>query len=253
MLTYKMLLSAWLLSGILSCNDQSTEHVVKLTTDWRNRTQGVAIPSHYTIKTRELHLDSISEESFLIPHAFQPGHHYIYVYNPAKNISIHGTTASVDVEDEYIKNLPGWFFTSAHHVVIEDNKHYDISAVMQQQIRELIFVLTVTSKDFANEIDHISASLNGVASQLDIPTGEVIGWPMSIKLDFTKNTDTTFTATTRMLGFIGETQILTCSITFNNHLPPIYKVFELHPLLEDFNADKITPMEVSVTIIQSYL
>jgi hypothetical protein len=223
--------------------------VVKLTTDWRNRTQGVAIPTHYTVKTRELHLDSISEESFLIPHSFQPGHHYIYVYNPAKNISIDGTTASVEVEDEYIKDLPGWFFTSAHHVIIEDNKNYDISAVMQQQIRELEFVL-LTPKDFADKVDHISASLNGVASQLDIPSGDVTGWPMSIRLDFTKNTDTTFVATTRMLGLIGETQILTCSITFNNaYLPMIHKVFELHTFLEDFNADKITPINLSITII----
>jgi hypothetical protein len=171
------------------------------------------------------------------------------VYNPAKNISIDGTTASVEVENEYIKAQPGWFFTSVHHVIMEENKNYDISAVMQQQTRELMFVL-VTPKDFAEEIDHISASLNGVASQLDIPSGDVTGWPMSIKLDFTMNTDTTFVSTTRILGLIDETQILTCSITFNkDHLPIIHKVFELQTLLEDFNADKITPMNLSITII----
>jgi hypothetical protein len=257
-LTFQILLSVLMLSGMLSCSDKSggfsepsdmKDRAVKLITDWRNRTQGVDIPPHYTVKTGELHLDSISEQTFLIPHSFQPGPHSIYVYNPAGNILIDGTTASIAVEDEYIKDLPGWFFTSARHVIIEDEKHYDIPVVMQQQIRELAFVLLVPEA-FADSLQGISASLNGVASQLDIPSGEVIGLPTSVRLDFIKKTDTTFVATTRLLGLIGDTQMLACSFTFSNdHLPVMHKLFELHTLLEDFHTDKITPMQLTVAIL----
>jgi hypothetical protein len=225
-------------------------HAVTLTPDWSNRGQGVDIPPHYTIRTGDLHLNEISEETFTIPHTFQPGRHFIYVYNPASNITIDGTTASVDVEENgSMKSLPGWFFTSSHHLMVEEGKGYNIAAVMQQQIREVTFVLLAT-EDFVNKIDYIQASFNGVASQLDIPTGEVAGWPLSVSLDFKRNSNTSFAASARIPGIIGDTQLLTCRIVFkDDSLPQLVRIYELHYMLEDFNADKITPMTVSVHII----
>ncbi|MDR2809009.1 MAG: hypothetical protein LBB84_00415, partial [Tannerellaceae bacterium] len=116
------LLSVFVVCVILSCCEQSAElikpvgvekdHAVRLTIDWSNRSQGVAVPSHYTVRTGELHLHEISETTFVIPHKFQPGQHSIYVYNPASHISVDGTTASLEVENGYLKALPGWFFTA---------------------------------------------------------------------------------------------------------------------------------------------
>jgi hypothetical protein len=244
---------------ILPCCEKSTgslnphdfpdkDHAVKLTIDWSNRSQGVAEPPHYTVRTGELHLHEISEQTFVIPHKFQPGQHSIYVYNPANHITVDETTASLEVENGYMEALPGWFFTSAYHLTVEEGKTYTISSVMQQRIKELTFVLHTTAET-AGKVTHIEASFNGVASQLDIRNGDLTGWPVSVRLDFTRSSDTTFTASTRIPGIIGDTQLLTCRMSFENEsLPEISKLYELHYVLEDFNADKITPETVSVTI-----
>jgi hypothetical protein len=254
---FKNLLPSIILCVALSCCDKQTAktsldidgHAVTLTPDWSNRGQGVDIPPHYTVRTGDLHLNEISDETFTIPHIFQPGRHFIYVYNPASNITIDGTTASVEVEDGSMRSLPGWFFTSSHHIMVEEGKSYNISTTMQQQIREVTFVLHAT-KDFVNEVADIQASFNGVASQLDIPTGEVAGWPISVNLDFKVKSDTTFVASTRIPGIIGDTQLLTCRIVFkDNTLPEFVKLCEFHYLLEDFNADKTNPITLSVRII----
>jgi hypothetical protein len=246
----KILLLAMVLA-LLSCgtNDTENDPVVKLTIDWRQRTQGVDAPTQYSVKTGELHLHGISEETFVIPHTFLPGHHSIYVYNPASNIRIDGTTASVEVENGYMKSLPGWFFTSAHHLTIEGGKDYHLSTVMQQQTGELRFVM-LTPEDFADKVSRIQASLNGIASQLDLPSGEVTGLPISVMLDFTRNTKTSFTASTRIAGIIGDFQLFTYHILFEDaNLPEITRISDLHAVLEDFNADKVNGKVVSIEVI----
>ncbi|MDR1920055.1 MAG: hypothetical protein LBQ65_10480 [Tannerellaceae bacterium] len=247
----KMLLPAMILCIVFSCSEEPSENerVVRIATDWRNRSQGVEVPPQYSLKTGELHLHGISEETYTIPHIFQPGRHSIYVYNPASNISIDGTTASVEVENGFMKALPGWFFTFAHHITIEEGKDYTISAVMQQQIGELNFVL-LSPKSFAKQVSRIQGSLNGVASQLDIPSGELIGQPISVMLDFTKDSDSTFVASTRIAGIIGNVQLLNCRIVFkDDSLPVALKMSDLHYVLEDFNADKLSSRIVSIELI----
>jgi hypothetical protein len=120
---------------------------------------------------------------------------------------------------------------------------------MQQQIKELKFVL-LTTAEVAGKVSNIEASFNGVASQLDIRNGDLRGWPVSVRLDFTRSSDTTFVASTRIPGIIGDTQLLTCRMSFDNQsLPETFKLYELHYMLDDFNGDKITPATVSITII----
>ena len=257
MRTIKELLPASILCITLSCCEQSTgsnglpgvpadEHTVRLTTDWSDRGEGVDLPSHYTVRTGEWCLHEISEKTFVIPHAFQPGPHSIYIYNPAGNITVDGTTASLDVEDAYMKTSPGWFFTSAFHLTVEKGKSYSISSVMQQRIKELRFVLFAKA-DVADRVSYIEASFNGVASQLDIRTGDPVGWPVAVRLDFARGSDSTFVASTRIPGIIGDTQLFTCRMGFDNAgLPDLSMLYDLHDLLEDFNADRITPATVSI-------
>jgi hypothetical protein len=258
MRTFTHLLPVSILCVILSCCEQSAElpnpldvekdYAVRLTIDWSNRSQGVAAPPHYTVRTGELHLSEISGTTFVIPHKFQPGQHSIYVYNPVSNVSVDGTTASLDVENGYLKALPGWFFTSAYHITVEEGKTYSISSVMQQQVRELKFIL-LTTAEAAGKVSDIEASFNGVASQLDIRNGDLTG-SVSVRLDFTRSSDTTFVASTRIPGIIGDTQLLMCRMNFDDpSLPETSKLYELHYILENFNADKITPATVFIAII----
>jgi hypothetical protein len=153
------------------------------------------------------------------------------------------------VENGYMKASPGWFFTSVHHLTIEKGKTYNISATMQQQIKELNFVV-LSTESFTGQISHIQGIVNGIASQLDIHSGKVTGWPVSVNLDFTKTSDTTFVASIRIPGIIGDTQLLKLQIRFENkNIPEMSNLYELHYLLENFNADKITPETVSVMIV----
>jgi hypothetical protein len=242
---------------LTSCDGQAGEtpqdtdaHSVTLTTDWSRRGRDVDIPPHYTVRTGDLQLRDISEETFTIPHTFRPGSHSIYVYNPADNITIDGNTATVDLEDGKMKSLPGWFFTSSHHITVEEGKGYRLAAVMEQQIRELTFVIA-TTRDFAGQIASVSASLNGIASQLDIPSGEVAGRPVSVNLYFERSTDSTFVASTRLAGIIGDTQLFTYRMAFKDDmLPALVRFIDLHDgMLKDFNADKATPLTLEFIII----
>ena len=64
-------------------------------------------------------------------HLFDPGSYTLAVWNPAEEITVNGTTATVAaatgndaVAGAFISNAPGWLFTSVQQVLIEKDTDY---------------------------------------------------------------------------------------------------------------------------------
>ena len=112
---------------------------VTVTADWADRGEGVDIPTEWTVTMGD-YTGTETGATHSPDYLFNPGSYTLAVYNPADGITVSGTTAAVVQEagnGAYISNTPGWLFTSVQEVEIEADTDYSLTAVMQQQVREL--------------------------------------------------------------------------------------------------------------------
>ena len=90
---------------------------------------------------------------------------------------------------------------------------------------------------------------------MDFATG-TYGAASDVALHFTKITEGDdagkWTATVRLLGITGSTQILTATLTYSNGNPqPTELESDLTAALADFNADKTEPLALGGTIAET--
>ena len=190
---------------------------------------------------------------------FNPGDYTLAAYSTPENITISGSTATVaptagDGTGSFISNAPGWLFTSVQKVTIEADTDYDLTAAMHQQVRQLTLVIEPTG-DAADRIESIEGALSGAAGTMDFATG-TYGAASDVALHFTKITEGDdagkWTATVRLLGITGSTQILTATLTYSNGNPqPTELESDLTAALADFNADKTEPLALGGTIAET--
>lgn len=233
-----------LLLTVISCTRVDLEDPLKgkmtLVTDWSKRTTGVEQPASYTVILNNQTL-TYSQATNLLPE-LETGNYPIYIYNTPDKINITGTTASVSTNGNTVDPLPGWLFTATTEARYADFKEETITAVMQQQIRQL----TITLKPTGGTIDKISsitASLSGVAGAWDFKENKPTGNSVSVPLNFTKKEDGTWQITVRLLGTIGLQQRLTGTVSFEGGSPAdIALDSDLSAIIALFNTDKITPL-----------
>ena len=243
------LLAAALLLAATSCvKDElhDTPHPdtgkVTVTVDWSDRGEGVDIPAEWTVTPDYL---------------FAPGSYTLAAYNTPENITVSGTTATVAPETgngTYISNAPGWLLTSVQEVTVVADTDYELTAAMHQQVRQLTLVIEPTG-DAADRIESIEGALSGAAGTMDFATG-TYGAASDVALHFTKITEGDdagkWTATVRLLGITGSTQILTATLTYSNGNPqPTELESDLTAALADFNADKTEPLALGGTIAET--
>ena len=229
---------------------------ITVTADWTDRGDGVDIPAEWTVTMGD-YTGTETGETHAPDYLFAPGNYTLAAYNIPENITISGTTATVAPETgngTYISNAPGWLFTSVQEVTIEADTDYDLTAAMHQQVRQLTLVIEPTG-DAADRIESIEGSLSGAAGTLDFATG-TYGAASDVALHFTKITEGDdagkWTATVRLLGITGSTQILTAKLTYSNGNPqPTELESDLTAALADFNADKTEPLALGGTIAET--
>lgn len=177
------------------------------------------------------------------------------MYNPADGITVSGTTAAVAAADGgCIVNTPGWLFTSVQEVEIEADTDYSLTAVMQQQVRELTLMIEPAG-DAADRIESIEGTLSGAAGTLDFATG-THSTPSEVELHFTKITDGDdagkWMATVRLLGIAGDAQRLTATLTYTDGNPqPTSLNSDLTAALDGFNDGKTSPLILGGTIAET--
>lgn len=227
---------------------------ITVTADWSDRGGGVDIPAEWTVTMGD-YTGTETGETHSPDYLFKPGGYTLAAYNIPEGITISGTMATVAAADGgCIVNTPGWLFTSVQEVAIEADTDYSLTAVMQQQVRELTLVIEPTG-DAANRIESIVGTLSGAAGTLDFATG-TYGTPSEVELHFTKITDGDdagkWTATVRLLGIAGNLQRLTATLTYTDGNPqPTALESDLTEALADFNDGKTAPLTLGGTIAET--
>lgn len=221
---------------------------ITVTADWNARGEGIAIPESWNLSMGDYH-GTETAATHAPDHLFEPGSYSLVAWNPATDISVSGTTASVtSTADGCISGDPGWLFTSVQEVTIEADRDHAFTAAMQQQVRQLTLTIRLTG-DAAERVEGISGRLSGVAGTMDFAS-DTYGAPSSVALNFTKITQGenagVWTATVRLLGITGESQQLTGSITYaGDNLPSTPIASDMTALLAGLNDNNTVPLSLA--------
>ena len=256
--------AAVLLSSCVKDTLYDTPHpdhgMISVTADWSARGEGIDIPATWTVAMGD-YTGTETSATHAPDHLFAPGSYTLAVWNPAEGITVSGTTATIAAAtgnragtDAFVDNAPGWFFTHTEQVSIEKDKDYPLTAVMQQQVRELTLMIEPTG-DAAERIESIEGTLSGAAGTLDFATG-TYGTPSEVELHFTKITDGDdagkWMATVRLLGIAGNLQRLTATLTYTDGNPqPTSLNSDLTTALDGFNDGKTSPLTLGGTIAET--
>lgn len=212
---------------------------VILTTDWTNRTEGITIPSAYTviINNQSLACKTVTNT---LPE-LDAGTYPLAVYNPVDRITLDeiSATAAVATSGNIVDAQPGYLFYSALDIEFENDKEKAVTVVMQQQVRLLNIELTITGGDIDN-IESVTASLSGVANGMDMKTDTYSGTGLKVipvfRLDGNK-----LVSSVRLIGLTAESQKLTLDITYRNGTRQQI-VSDVSSMLAGFNHDKHKPL-----------
>ena len=250
--------AAVLLSSCVKDTLYDTPHpdhgMIAVTADWSARGTGIDIPATWTVSMGD-YTGTETGATHSSDHLFSPGNYTLAAYNIPEGITVSGTTAAVAAADGgFIVNTPGWLFTSVQEVEIEADTDYSLTAVMQQQVRELTLMIEPAG-DAADRIESIEGALSGAAGTMDFATG-TYGAASDVALHFTRITEGDdagkWTATVRLLGITGERQTLTATLTYSNGNPqPTELESDLTAALADFNADKTEPLTLGGTMAET--
>ena len=227
---------------------------ITVTADWTDRGEGVDIPVSWHIVMGD-YTGTETGATHSPDYLFNPGNYTLAAYNIPEGITVSGTTAAVAAADGgFIVNTPGWLFTSVQEVEIEADTDYSLTAIMQQQVRELTLMIEPAG-DAADRIESIEGTLSGAAGTLDFATG-THSTPSEVELHFTKITDGNdagkWMATVRLLGIAGDAQRLTATLTYTDGNPqPTSLNSDLTSALNGFNDGKTAPLTLGGTIAET--
>lgn len=242
---YKIFLFLTVFLAMMSCDtiidlEDPLKANITLTTDWTNRTDGIDIPSPYTVKISNQTLTFNNITNFLPE--LDAGTYPIFIYNTPEDITINGTTASVATTGSTVAAQPGWLFTSITQAEYVDFKVETIIAVMTQQVRQLSFELHVTGGT-ADNLQSVTASLTGVANAMDFMTDTYSGTGLNVIPVLTTEGDK-LTGSVRLIGITTEAQILTLDIIYTDGKQQTI-VSDISDKLAAFNSDKHRTMTLS--------
>ena len=233
---------------------------ITVQTDWSARGEGIDIPAAWRMSMAD-YTGSATGTTSSPDHLFDPGTYTLTAWNPTPEITVEGTTATVeaatgnwDGAGDFIHNAPTWFFTHAEQVTIEKDCDYTFTAAMRQQIGELTLVITPTG-DAAERITEITAYLSGAAGTLDFAT-DTYGAPSNVVLSFTKITSGSdagkWCTTVRLLGVTGAEQLLKGEIRYMDGIPiPTTLTSDLSEVLREFNSGKNSPLTLGGMLVET--
>lgn len=142
--------------------------------------------------------------------------------------------------------MPDYLYTYSREITIEAGDTIRINASAEQRVRDLHLEFTVT-QGRPELIQTVTGTLSGIAGTFDIKAGETVGESVSTTLDFTLEDDK-LTADARLLGTLGEKQMLDIHITFSDRSRRQHIEVDMTEALAEFNDKMDTGLEVSGTI-----
>lgn len=209
----------WMLASCVKDELHNTPHpdqgVVSVSVDYP---QG-AEEDDYTVEVDGKPLDEGDNAS----DPLTPGEHTVLVYNTPEGFIVTDGIAYVERLDgtralsDLIVPLPETLYsgTKTVTVVADDTLHLDLSVA--QRTRDLRLELTVTEGD-PERIAAITGTLSGVAGAYDLRSETLHGEAVSTAPAFTRSGGKVV-ADLRLLGTMGEAQVLTLRLSFLNGNP----------------------------------
>lgn len=209
----------WLLASCVKDELHNTPHpdqgVVSVSVDYPQGAEG----GDYTVEVDGKPLDEGDNAS----NPLTPGEHTVLVYNTPEGFTVTDGIAYVERVDgtraitDLINPLPETLYsgTKTVTVVADDTLHLDLSVA--QRTRDLRLELTVTEGD-PERITGITGTLSGVAGAYDLRSETLYGEAVSTRPAFTRSGGKVVTDL-RLLGTMGEAQVLTLRLSFLNGNP----------------------------------
>ena len=208
-----------LLTLIISCSKgkpHQTPHpdqgAVVVTADWSGKSSEADIPQKYVLRIADVKQE-VSGEKNTFKQLLDPGQYSLAVYNTPEHIAVAGNVASMGKSSAGdIDPSPGYLFASVQEISVLADDSLRVTAPMKQLVRRLDLELTATEGDYGR-VQSATATLSGVASAVDIETGERSG-AATVTETFTQDGQT-FSLSFRLLGIVpNESQTLVVNITY---------------------------------------
>ena len=179
----KLLIFAAALQMLGGCNKDdhhNTPHpdkgAVKVTTDWSGLSSDAVQPDSYVLRIGT-HEQTVSGETNAFSTLFEPGKQDLLVWHTAPGTTVNGTTATVNtLPDGTLEPMPGYLFSAARQLDIVKDDTLSVTVSMEQRIRRLALNLKLKLNPGDElRIGSTSATLAGIASAIDLATGELAG------------------------------------------------------------------------------
>lgn len=167
-----------MLGGCDKDDHHNTPHpdkgAVKVTTDWSGLSSDAVQPDSYVLRIGT-HEQTVSGETNAFSTLFEPGKQDLLVWHTAPGTTVSGTTATVNtLPDGMLEPMPGYLFSAARQLDIVKDDTLSVTVSMEQRIRRLALNLKLNPGDELR-IGSTSATLTGIASAIDLATGELAG------------------------------------------------------------------------------
>lgn len=262
---------ALLLSGCVKDELYNTPHpdkgAVQITTDWTGRSSDAILPTDYILRigstepgTRSAGSgeQTVSGETNVFKSLFLPGTQNLLVYHHADGITISGTTATVNTqEDGTLNPMPGFLFSAAKELNVQKDDTLKIFVPMMQRIRTLKLTLKLNPGDDLR-IAGTTATLTGIAPSVDLTTGSVTATEgKTVVPAFVLGTEGVGTGATgnpvlaaslRLLGVMaGEKQELGIAVALTNGTVQTI-VTDLSEALKNFGGGELEPLQLDATL-----
>lgn len=208
-----------LLTLIISCSKGKPHHTphpdqgaVLVTADWSGKSSEADIPQKYVLRIADVKQE-VSGEKNAFKQLLDPGQYSLAVYNTPEHIAVAGNVASMEKSSAGdIDPMPGYLFASLQEITVLADDSLRVTAPMKQLVRRLDLELTATEGDYGR-VQSAAATLSGVASAVNIETGERSG-AATVTKTFTQDGQT-FSLSFRLLGIVpNESQTLAVDITY---------------------------------------
>ena len=208
-----------LLTLIISCSKgkpHQTPHpdqgAVVVTADWSGKSSEADIPQKYVLRIADVKQE-VSGEKNAFKQLLDPGQYSLAVYNTPEHIAVAGNVASMEKSSAGdIDPSPSYLFASVQEITVLADDSLRVTAPMKQLVRRLDLELTATEGDYGR-VQSATATLSGVASAVNIETGERSG-AATVTETFTQ-VGQTFSLSFRLLGIVpNESQTLVVDITY---------------------------------------
>jgi hypothetical protein len=242
-----------ILSSCSKTNPYNTTHPdhgkIGFTTNWDD----IKPPTNYTLYVNN-NLSTIPVTEQIFPLLINPGKYSILICTKSEKVDIDlsASTAGIKVVYGEIDGSIEPLFTYTNTLNIREDFVTQITAPMKRQSRTLTLILNIDDLLGVTIVDK-TATLTGIASQVNYETDEIMK-PVVLRPDFnTKNGISELRASVELLGIIPENdQVLSFTMLYGKNgqqKDPIDIHIDLTEPLKSFNENKNIPMELRCNLL----